>query len=61
MLLIGAQTKSKVYIAVINTLDTNELGVPGLVEARQDFEAAWGRFKHSLPDLYANQMGTRVT
>ena len=57
----GAQTRSKVHIAAVNTLDTDELGVPGLVEARQDFEAAWGRFKHSLPELYADQMGTRVT
>ena len=61
MLPTGAQTKSKVHIAAINTLDTDELGVLGLVEARQDFEAAWGKFKYSLPELYANQIGTRVT
>ena len=31
---LPAQTRSKVHIAAVNTLDTDELGVPGLVEAR---------------------------
>jgi hypothetical protein len=58
---VNTQDKSKVQVAAINTLDTDELGVPGLAEAQQEFEAVWGRFKHSMPDFYAYQMGTRVT